>query len=169
MAELGSYVDEDDECDHEWEFEDASSFDADFECEECGKTITVYKEEIDYTFGIPVYEREKAKESIKEKRGDLYGENKSTSSSIRNLEENNPSCFIATAAYGTPFAFEIDILRHWRDKSLKINYIGNLFVRFYYLFSPKIADFIRTRNYLRKLVRKCLNLFVKYLIRKYNK
>ena len=79
------------------------------------------------------------------------------------------ACFIATAAYGTPFALEIDILRYWRDKSLKSNYIGNLFVRFYYLFSPPIADFIRKRDYLRKLVRKFLNPFVKYLSKKYGK
>ncbi len=37
------------------------------------------------------------------------------------------SCFIATAAYGTPFAGEIDVLRNWRDDFLQASYPGRAF------------------------------------------
>ena len=33
----------------------------------------------------------------------------------RPLKQVSSGCFIATAAYGTPFATEIDIFRKWRD------------------------------------------------------
>lgn len=77
-------------------------------------------------------------------------------------------CFIATVAYGTPMAEELDILRYWRDNSLKTNWIGRQFVNLYYATSPPIANFIKKRNYLRRFVRKCLNPFIKYLKVKQN-
>ena len=80
----------------------------------------------------------------------------------------NDKCFIATAAYGTPFAKEIDILRFWRDNSLKNNILGISFIKFYYWFSPVIAKIIGTNNCLKKATRMCLNPIVKILKVKYN-
>ncbi|MBW2983900.1 hypothetical protein KY361_02195 [Candidatus Woesearchaeota archaeon] len=68
-------------------------------------------------------------------------------------EGREKACFIATAAYGTPFAREIDVLRDWRDNSLNTNFFGSLFVKVYYKVSPPIARFIAKRKKLRKLVR----------------
>ena len=48
-------------------------------------------------------------------------------------------CFIATAAYGTPLAAEIDILRATRDERLLSNSIGAAFVDAYYRLSPPVA------------------------------
>ena len=62
-------------------------------------------------------------------------------------------CFIATAAYGTPAAEEIDILRQWRDEFLLHNPPGIAFVAIYYEFSPPIADFISEHDVLRTAVR----------------
>jgi hypothetical protein len=62
-------------------------------------------------------------------------------------------CFIATAAYGTPAAEEIDILRQFRDEFLLDNPPGRAFVDFYYQFSPPIADFISEHEALRTVVR----------------
>ena len=62
-------------------------------------------------------------------------------------------CFIATAAYGTPAAEEINILRQWRDEFLLHSRQGKAFVDFYYEFSPPIADFISEREVLRTAVR----------------
>ena len=62
-------------------------------------------------------------------------------------------CFIATAAYGTPAADEIDVLREFRDEVLLHCGPGQVFVDFYYKYSPPAADFIAERKWLRTLVR----------------
>ena len=73
-----------------------------------------------------------------------------------NFEEVPPSaarCFIATAAYGTPMAEEIQILRDFRDEYLLTNPLGQAFVGLYYKLSPPIADFITERPSLKPIVR----------------
>ena len=62
-------------------------------------------------------------------------------------------CFIATAAYGTDTAKEIDILREFRDEVLLSNSLGAEFVSFYYKTSPPIADFISQHEALRTAVK----------------
>ena len=62
-------------------------------------------------------------------------------------------CFIATAAYGTPMAEEIQILREFRDEYLLTNPLGQAFVDFYYRISPPIADFITEHPSLKPIVR----------------
>jgi alpha-tubulin suppressor-like RCC1 family protein len=62
-------------------------------------------------------------------------------------------CFIATAAYGTDTAKEIDILREFRDTVLLANNLGAEFVSFYYRTSPPIADFVSQHEVLRTAVR----------------
>jgi preprotein translocase subunit YajC len=65
-------------------------------------------------------------------------------------------CFIATAAYGTPTAEQIDVLREFRDTVLLENTVGSQFVAWYYQFSPPVADFIAGNEFLRTLVREFL-------------
>jgi len=62
-------------------------------------------------------------------------------------------CFIATAAYGTDTAKEIDILREFRDAVLLPNSLGAEFVSLYYKISPPIANFISQHEVLRTAVR----------------
>ena len=62
-------------------------------------------------------------------------------------------CFIATAAYGTDTAREIDILREFRDAVLLPNSLGARFVSFYYKTSPPIANFISQHEVLITAVR----------------
>ena len=62
-------------------------------------------------------------------------------------------CFIATAAYGTDTAKEINILREFRDAVLLPNSLGAKFVSFYYRTSPPLADFISQHGVLRTAVR----------------
>ncbi len=65
-------------------------------------------------------------------------------------------CFIATAAYGTPSAEQIDVLREFRDSVLLESIAGSLFVSLYYQLSPPVADFIAGNELLRTMVRELL-------------
>jgi len=65
-------------------------------------------------------------------------------------------CFIATAAYGTPAAEQIDVLREFRDSVLLESTTGSIFVSLYYQFSPPVADFIAGNELLRTLVKEFL-------------
>lgn len=51
-------------------------------------------------------------------------------------------CLIATAAYGTPMAKQIEILRRFRDGYLLTNPWGQALVAVYYRMSPPIAKFV---------------------------
>ncbi len=62
-------------------------------------------------------------------------------------------CFIATAAYGTPMAEEIQILRDFRDEYLLTEPLGQALVDIYYRVSPPIAEFIREHPSLKPVVR----------------
>ncbi|MCH7959413.1 MAG: PASTA domain-containing protein [Candidatus Hydrogenedentes bacterium] len=62
-------------------------------------------------------------------------------------------CVIATAAYGTPLAEELDILRDLRDRYLLDGAAGSLFVDTYYRISPPLADVIAQRPLLQTGVR----------------
>jgi len=65
-------------------------------------------------------------------------------------------CFIATAAYGTETASELDILRDFRDQVLLQNALGSRLVEAYYKVSPPVADFIAKNDFLRAVVREVL-------------
>ena len=71
-------------------------------------------------------------------------------------------CFVATAAYGTPFAADIAVLRQFRDKHLRSNWGGRVFVRFYERVGPHLAKIIRKREWLRAAVRWSLKPLVSF-------
>ncbi|MCU0554415.1 MAG: hypothetical protein MUF17_06580 [Syntrophales bacterium] len=62
-------------------------------------------------------------------------------------------CFIATAAFGSAMAPEVERLREFRDSCLLTNGPGRAFVDFYYRVSPPIADFISHDEDLRQITR----------------
>ena len=66
-------------------------------------------------------------------------------------------CFVATAAFGTPMADEVNVLRRFRDHYLDTNAVGRAFVAAYYRVGPVMADIIRDRPILRKGVRALLS------------
>ena len=74
--------------------------------------------------------------------------------SIRaNFNRTGSRCCVATAAYGTPVAEELEILREFRDEYLLTNPLGKGLVEFYYRVSPPMAEFITEHPNLKPVVR----------------
>jgi len=70
--------------------------------------------------------------------------------------QNALSCFIATAAWGSPFDPHVQTLRNFRDRHLVTNPLGRGFVSAYYRISPPLAEVIAARPVLRAAVRTAL-------------
>ncbi len=64
-------------------------------------------------------------------------------------------CMIATAVYGSPFAYEVTVLRQFRDRHLLTNKPGRAFVSAYYRWSPPVADYI-SRHTGARIATRCL-------------
>jgi hypothetical protein len=66
------------------------------------------------------------------------------------------ACFIATAAYGSLMANDVEMLRHFRDAKLQTNALGELAVETYYTFGPAIAGVVGESDLLRSTARAAL-------------
>ena len=65
-------------------------------------------------------------------------------------------CFIATAAYGTPMADQLEVLRSFRDRYLLTNAAGTALMRAYYTYSPAVANVVANNVALRAITRAVL-------------
>jgi hypothetical protein len=78
-----------------------------------------------------------------------------------NLERRGGGCFIATAAFGTSMAYEINILRSFRDNFLMRKRAGRGFISLYYMISPTIARLIERSRALKFITRTLLSPVIK--------
>jgi hypothetical protein len=62
-------------------------------------------------------------------------------------------CFIATAAYGSPLASEVSVLRGLRDRHLQTNAFGRALVRAYYERGASWAQWLSEHALLRRAAR----------------
>ena len=67
-----------------------------------------------------------------------------------------PWCFVATAAYGSVLASDVDMLRRFRNNVLESNVFGELAVEAYYTFGPAMAGVISESDLLRATARDAL-------------
>jgi len=81
---------------------------------------------------------------------------------------SSSSCFVATAAFGTPWADEINILRSWRDQVLVDSVTGKVFINFYYKVGPYMAKVVEKSSLLKSLVRNIIYRIIKVVHKKYN-
>ncbi|MCL5966301.1 MAG: M6 family metalloprotease domain-containing protein [Deltaproteobacteria bacterium] len=65
-------------------------------------------------------------------------------------------CFIATAAYGSPMAPDVLLLREFRDRFLETNAAGRVIVAVYYRLSPPLAAVVASSPVLRAAARVAL-------------
>lgn len=78
-------------------------------------------------------------------------------------------CFIASVVYGNEYAYEVNVLREYRDNVLMQDELGKKFVEWYYNGGgEKMAEFIRGKEKLLiPIIRKGLDFVVEdYKIRK---
>lgn len=101
-------------------------------------------------------EGDKVKTAVNSGLGALRAKEEAIKAGRAQMPEENPDCFIATAAYGTGSAVEIDELRRFRDEVLLLSEAGRDYVDFYYAASPPVAAYIAEREWLRTLVRELL-------------
>lgn len=69
-------------------------------------------------------------------------------------------CFIATAVYEDYNHPEVMKLREFRDNYLLTNEAGKKFVRVYYKYSPKFADYVKGKKLLAYSIKKLLDGFI---------
>jgi hypothetical protein len=65
-------------------------------------------------------------------------------------------CFIATAAFDSPLAGQVEILRQFRDRYLLANDLGRKFVAWYYRNGPVAANYIKDKPLVKAAVRLAL-------------
>jgi hypothetical protein len=72
------------------------------------------------------------------------------------------SCFIATAAYGSIMANDVEMLRRFRDVMLRSSVLGELAIETYYTFGPAVAGVVSESELLRQSARDVLGPIVSW-------
>jgi len=70
------------------------------------------------------------------------------------------ACFVATAAYGSAMANDVEMLRRFRDSVLEKTVLGELAVEAYYTFGPAVSGVVGESDLLRATARSLLDPIV---------
>jgi hypothetical protein len=70
------------------------------------------------------------------------------------------ACYIATAVYGSEDAWQVCVLRQYRDDVLSKNYVGLITIFLYYQLSPKLAEILPDHKLINKLAKIILDKLV---------
>lgn len=81
----------------------------------------------------------------------------------RSNSQKSEGCYIATMAYGDYDHPSVMILRQFRDERLLTNYVGRLFVSFYYWISPKIVKALTGHRRTNAIIRTVLDKIVLHI------
>lgn len=84
---------------------------------------------------------------------------------LKDASEEKGRCFIATAAFDSPFCDEVFTLQNWRDQVLNNSTGGRIFIKFYYAVSPTISNIINRLDFMKPGTRRLLRWFIHLAIR----
>lgn len=70
-------------------------------------------------------------------------------------------CYIATMAYGDYNHPQVMELRKFRDEVLNKSYVGQLFIKIYYKYSPRLVEVLKNQEQINKLIKTILNQIIK--------
>lgn len=109
-------------------------------------------EELNYTVDSKIFLSNMAKNNeiskINGSINGIYFKSSAESTPLPNTQVNT-FCFIATAAYGSPFNPAVKTLRMFRDLYLSKYELGKKFISFYYRYSPGYAEIISSNIFLK--------------------
>ncbi len=80
---------------------------------------------------------------------------------LKMSSESRPRCFIASSAFDSVYAAEVQQLRFFRDYTLKKYSWGRGFTMYYYRVSPKIACLLNRHSWAKPPIRAILRLLIK--------
>lgn len=80
--------------------------------------------------------------------------------SYHHIEKSTNGCYIATCVYGSYDCPEVWILRRYRDYKLDNTWHGRLFIKIYYIISPKIVRIFGNTKWFNNFFRKNLDKMV---------
>ncbi len=80
---------------------------------------------------------------------------------IASAKKKRTRCFVATSAFAAPASLEVQLLRIYRDQTLKQSFFGRKFILFYYKVSPGIAAFLDHHLWLKPLIRAMLRFVIR--------
>jgi len=69
---------------------------------------------------------------------------------------NKTNCYIATACYGSLYAPEVIKFREYRDTVLLKSFLGMLFIRIYHVLSPTIAQWLKKKTNINRLIKEII-------------
>ena len=82
-----------------------------------------------------------------------------------NRQAEDGRCFIASHLYGIDDD-RTSLLRSYRDEKLVNSYLGNLFIRIYYVFSPGLVSICRRVPFLNNILKYIVDYLVSRLQRR---
>ena len=85
---------------------------------------------------------------------------KQSQSQDKQSEENESTCYIATAVYGSSSDSSVIALRAFRDRHLNTNFFGRFFVLIYYKTSPPLARWLKDSHFANEMARQVLDRLV---------
>ena len=83
-----------------------------------------------------------------------------SSRSYHRRPQNSGGCYVATCVYGSYDCPEVWTLRRFRDNYLKRSYWGRLFIKAYYVVSPKVVSVFGSSTWFRLPIKTILSAFV---------